>query len=128
MQNRLKLIRKSTGLNQNNFADALGVSVSNISSYESGRRNPSDAFISLVCSKYGINEEWLRDGTGDMFRLPDDETAALVSDLLEDADDDFYEMVLDVVRTYQQLQPESKEVLKNFCCQLADNIKNRKDN
>ena len=46
MNNRLKIVRKKTGLNQNDFADALGISVSNISSYESGRRNPSDAFIS----------------------------------------------------------------------------------
>lgn len=66
MNDRLKIVRKKTGLNQNDFADALGISVSNISSYESGRRNPSDAFISLICSKYGINEEWLRYGTGDM--------------------------------------------------------------
>ena len=66
MKARLKEVRKSTGLSQRKFADALGVSLSNIESYEMGRRSPSDAFIQLICTRYGVNETWLRSGDGEM--------------------------------------------------------------
>ena len=56
MQNRLKQIRKKLGCNQNEFAEKLGISVSNISSYEAGRRNPSDAVINLICEKFSVNK------------------------------------------------------------------------
>ena len=67
MQNRLKQIRKKLGCNQNEFAEKLGISVSNISSYEAGRRNPSDAVINLICEKFSVNKEWLETGNGEMF-------------------------------------------------------------
>lgn len=69
MKERLKEIRKSNpnGKTQETFANYLGISKENISSYESGRRNPSDSFIKLVCEKCNVNEEWLRTGNGEMF-------------------------------------------------------------
>ena len=74
-----------------------------------------------------MNEEWLRDGSGEMFIIPEDETAALVSDLLEDSDNEFYQSILEVVRTYQQLSPTSQEVLREFGKKCLENMKNRKD-
>ena len=128
MNKRINKLRKALGLTLEKFGKRLGVGKSVLSQIENGHCNVTDQMFKSICREFNVNEEWLRDGTGDMFRLPDDETAALVSDLLEDADDDFYGMVLDVVRTYQQLQPESQEVFKIFCRQMKDNIKNRKEN
>lgn len=67
MKNRIKRIRKELDLTQQEFADRLGTSRDNIGGYETGRRNPSDAVISLICTKFNVNETWLRDGTGEMF-------------------------------------------------------------
>lgn len=127
MNERIKELRKELGLTLEKFGNRLGVSKVAISRLENGINNVTDQMFKSICREFNVNPEWLRDGTGDMFLIPEDETAALVSDLLEDADDDFYAMVLDVVRTYQQLQPDSQEVLKDFCRKLADNVKNRKD-
>ena len=69
MKDRLKEIRK-TNTNwktQDDFADFLGISKSNLSSYEAGRRTPSDAVIQLICQKCNVNENWLRTGNGEMF-------------------------------------------------------------
>ena len=69
MKDRLKEIRK-TNTNwktQDDFADFLGISKSNLSSYEAGRRTPSDAVIQLICQKCNVNENWLRTGKGEMF-------------------------------------------------------------
>ncbi len=41
MKNRLEALRKARGLNQEELADALGVSRQTIGSLENGRYNPS---------------------------------------------------------------------------------------
>ena len=90
MQNRLKQIRKKLGCNQNEFAEKLGISVSNISSYEAGRRNPSDAVINLICEKFSINKEWLETGNGEMFiqKTENEKIAEFLADVLKAGEDD----------------------------------------
>ena len=94
---------------------------------KSVKNSPSDAVISLICREFNVNEVWLRDGTGEMFQIPDDEDAALVSEILEHTDRRFYQAVLNIVRTYSQLSPESQSALDVFVDQLLENAKNRKD-
>lgn len=67
MNDRLKALRKSLDLTQQEFANRLGVKRNTVATYEVGKSNPSDAAISLICAKFNVNEEWLRTGTGDMF-------------------------------------------------------------
>ena len=90
MQNRLKQIRKKLGCNQNEFAEKLGISVSNISSYEAGRRNPSDAVINLICEKFSVNKEWLETGKGEMFiqKAENEKIAEFLADVLKAGEDD----------------------------------------
>lgn len=90
MQNRLKQIRKKLGCNQNEFAEKLGISVSNISSYEAGRRNPSDAVINLICEKFSVNKEWLETGKGEMFiqKTENEKIAEFLADVLKAGEKD----------------------------------------
>lgn len=67
MHNRIKEVRKKAGLTQQEFADRLGISRSNIGNYESGSRAPIDAAIKLICSKFAVNEAWLRTGEGEPY-------------------------------------------------------------
>ena len=76
---RIKKIRREFDLTQEAFASRIGSVQNTITGYESGRRNPSAPVISLICREFGINEEWLRDGIGDMLIPdPDNELEALV--------------------------------------------------
>lgn len=68
MQNRIKELRKSLGLNQTEFGAKLGIASSTIAGYEIGARTPSDAIIKSICREYGVNETWLRTGAGEMRR------------------------------------------------------------
>ena len=99
MGERLKDLRKALGLTQQEFADRIGIARGNIGAYEVSKNSPSDAVISLICREFNVNEVWLRDGTGEMFQIPDDEDAALVSEILEHTDRRFYQAVLNIVRT-----------------------------
>ena len=68
MQERLRKLRRELDLTQQEFADRIGVKRSNISIYEIGKANPTDAVISLICKTFNVNEEWIRTGNGEMFR------------------------------------------------------------
>ncbi len=67
MKDRIKQIRKVKGLTQQEFAEKLGIKRNTIATYESGRNEPIDAVISLICREFNVNEDWLRTGEGDMF-------------------------------------------------------------
>ena len=67
MNTRIRTLRNALRMTQQEFADRLKISRNNIAGYESGTRVPSDAVISLLCSVFRVNEDWLRHGKGEMF-------------------------------------------------------------
>ena len=67
MNERLKELRKSLGLTQQEFAERLGIKRNAVTNYEVGRNAPADMVISLICREFGVNEEWLRTGEGPQF-------------------------------------------------------------
>lgn len=91
MKERLKKLRKTLDLTQQEFADRIGSARDNIAGYETGRRNPSVAVISLICTKFNVNEEWLRTGNGEMFieLTRDEQIEHFVGDALKSEDDSF---------------------------------------
>lgn len=125
MNERIKELRKNLKLTQQEFADALNIKRGAVANYEIGRNEPIDAVISLICKTFNVNEEWLRSGAGDMFlELPEeDEEAAYVSELLEDSDNDLYKLIKEIMHTYHELSPKSKEVIHDFSAKLRENIK-----
>lgn len=127
MNERIKELRKTLGLTLEKFGERVGVTKVTISRIENNVNSVTDQMFKSICREFNVNEEWLRDGSGEMFIIPEDETAALVSDLLEDSDNEFYQSILEVVRTYQQLSPTSQEVLREFGKKCLENMKNRKD-
>lgn len=124
MKNRIRALRKQLGLNQTDFGERIGIKQTTVAGYETGAKNPRDAVILSICKEFNVNEEWLRTGKGDMFQhLPEeDETAAFVSELLFDNDNELYTLIKEIMRTYAQLDEKSKEVLKQFSKMLLDNL------
>ncbi len=128
MNERIRYLRKELlGLTLEKFGERLGVTKVTISRLENGINAVTDQMFKSICREFNVNEDWLRDGIGEPFDLPEDETAALVTDILIDPDDEVYRTILNVVKTYQQLNPDAKKVLRDFCSQLTENAKNRKD-
>ena len=64
---RLKRIRKDQKLTQQDFADMIGVKRNTVAMYETDRNIPLDAVINSICSKFAVNESWLRSGEGDPY-------------------------------------------------------------
>lgn len=67
MIDRIKELRKTLRLSQSEFAKALKLTRNSITMIETGKRGISDRTISDICREFEVNEEWLRNGTGEMF-------------------------------------------------------------
>lgn len=127
MNERIKLLRKSLGMTLEKFGEHLGVKKSTLSNIESGRSSLTDRMLKSICHEFNVNEEWLRTGTGEMFVVHKDETAAIVSELLESINNKSYDFILDVLKVYQALPSANQDVIKNFCQQLIKERENRKE-
>lgn len=91
MYSRIKKLRKALDLTQQEFAGRLGIKRNTVANYETGRNDPIDAVVSLICREFNVNEHWLRTGEGDMFvqLSRDEEIATFIGDALSDESDTF---------------------------------------
>ena len=113
MNDRIKHVRSSAKMTQQEFADKIGIKRNTVALYETGKSGISDAVVKLICKEFNVSESWLRTGEGEMYDLPEDRTAAIVSDLL-DRNSPTYDLILNILDRYQQLDPKSQEVIDNF--------------
>ena len=67
MSDRIALVVQKSGLKKVEFARKINVSQSHISRLVSGETAPSDRTIADICRVCGVDEIWLRTGTGEMF-------------------------------------------------------------
>lgn len=75
MHERIKELRKKhLKLSQEAFGELLGVSRSVIKNIELNllaRPEQKLSLVRLMCKEFGVNEEWILNGTGPMFVQPD---------------------------------------------------------
>lgn len=68
MKDRISFIIEHKKITKTEFSKAIKVSQGFVSQMCSGASSPSERTIELICQQYGVNEEWLRNGTGDPFK------------------------------------------------------------
>ena len=124
MKDRIRLLRKELGLNQTDFGERIGVKQAAIAGYESGIRTPLDAVVNSICREFCVNEDWLRNGTGEMFKekLPEDEVASYVEELLEDDGNPFFEIIIGMMKAYHQMDETSRQAALEFFRRLKENL------
>lgn len=124
MKDRLKILRKELRLTQQELADRVGISRGNIAAYEVGKNSPSDAVISLICREFNVNEVWLRNGSGSMFqeRSEEGEIKSLVSSLLDPNRDKMYDVIIEFMKVYTSLSPNSQKALNELADKLLEKL------
>ena len=123
MGERIKELRKSLKMTQQEFADRLNIQRGSIASYETGRISPSNATISLICKELNVSEDWLRNGNGDMF-IPmtrDEEIASFIGSVQADIDDTFKKRFISALA---KLSSEDWKVIERFIeCMISEREK-----
>lgn len=65
---RIRWLRKQQlKLTLDAFGQRLAVTAASVSAFELGKTNPSDQTIRAICREFGVDELWLRTGTGEPF-------------------------------------------------------------
>ena len=67
MKDRIRAVRKHFGMNQTEFGAEIGMKQSTVTNYELGLRVPLDVVIQAICTRFNVDEHWLRTGEGEMF-------------------------------------------------------------
>lgn len=121
---RIKEVRKESGLTMEKFGERIGVTKSTISNIENGNRNATEHMIKSICREFGYREEWLRDGTEPKQpeRLDEDELAEYIEDLLS-TENPMYTLIKSTLKLYNKLDDKSKQVANEIIDQLISEIK-----
>ncbi len=122
MKERIRELRKSLKLTQQEFAERIGSTQNILANYEIGRRNPSSSVINNICKTFNVREEWLRDGEGEMF-IASKETVLmqLSSEYKTDA------LEMEMLEAYLQLSPKVREAIKRYVKELFRRVISNKE-
>lgn len=90
MKERIKMLRKALDLTQQKFAERLGVKRNTVGQWECGINALTDQVITSICREFNVNEEWLRNGTGEMIKSDRDTAIVRLENLLASEPDDSF--------------------------------------
>ena len=123
MNERIKMIREYYKLTQDEFGKRIGSARNTIANYESGNRSPSNSVVLSICREFNVNEEWLRDGSGDMFRAEEENSIVARATMLLGEKDPLFEAFID---TYSKLTPKNRELLYQFMADFSQSLADKK--
>ena len=129
MNERIKELRKTLDLTMEKFGARLGVKRNTVSQWESGTNSVTDQVIKSICREFNVDYIWLTTGEGEMFVefSPEDEVGVYLSQLIDEKDNPFFNIILETMHTYNQLTPENQKIIASYCKQLLHNLKDKKE-
>lgn len=118
---RIKEVRKKSGLTQQKFADRIGLKRNTIGNYEINLIEPSDRTILDICREFDVRESWLRTGEGEPFveKSREENISAFVGSILS-GEPDFRQRFISVLA---RMTPEEWAILEKKVLELAEEIK-----
>lgn len=112
----IRRLRDELGLSQTELANTLKMSPSSISKIEKSERALTDRFISQVSKEFGVNENWLKTGEGEIFiDSSDNELIAEIAANIINSNDKFMKNVL---IAFNKLTNDQRNFLINFMKEL----------
>lgn len=118
ISDRIGRLIEDLGMKKVRFAERLKIDQSYVTQLTSGKRTPSDRTISDICREFNVREEWLRNGSGEMFLdFTEDEYSKAAAALSNDA------FVRSLIVEYWKLDEGSKQLFRNFLHRLSDNMR-----
>ena len=118
---RIRKLIEALGIKKTTFAEKINVSQAFVTQITKGTSQPSDRTITDICKNFGVNEIWLREGVGEMFRKKsrNEELADFFGDL-QFGDSGFKQAFVTVLA---RMGPEEWQMIERKARELAEEIK-----
>lgn len=114
---RVTEIRNDHNLSREKFGNEIGIKGDVIYNIEVARnKNFNEPVLIALCSKYGINKDWLLYGKGEKYIKTKE---SLIDELVNTYNLGFYGE--QIIRTYLDLPDDKKAVIEDFIAQLTKN-------
>ena len=124
MNERLKSLRKTLNLSQDNFGERIGMTGGGVSLLEKGKRNITEQVIKSICREFNVDYIWLTTGVGEMFISYDDsETMELLDRILSEEN----EFTKTLFKTFLKLDSKDIEALERILDQYIAQKKGTAD-
>ena len=127
MGERVKELRKALGLSGEKFGEKIGLKRNSLSQIETGKNNLSEQNILAICREFNVNEDWLRYGTGEMFKdmTLDEEIISFIGEIQWDTSNTFKKRFISAI---SKLNEEEWNILEKIIVDMASDIEeNKKD-
>lgn len=123
MNERIKTLRKTLNLTLEQFGERVGVTKMTISRIENGKNNVTEQMCKSICREFNIREDWLKNGTGEMFEdlSEDEKIASILGSVFTDTDSEIYDFKMAVFRELGKLDEKDWTVIRK----LVDGISNK---
>ena len=106
---RLRTLRNTLNLSQDDFGKRLGVSNTAISKLEKSERNLTEQMLLSICREFRVDYFWLTEGKGEMFTGTPE---SVIDEIAEDYDlDDIDKKMLE---KYLTLSKEERNFIKGY--------------
>ena len=106
---RIKILRKEKCLSMEDFGAIIGMGKSAVSRIENGVNGTTDQTIRSICREFGVSEQWLRTGEGEMF----EQTRASMLDRLS-TEYDLSREQRSVIEAFLDLDPQERDVILKY--------------
>lgn len=118
IKDRIKFIRTSKKLSQDEFGKVINLSRSQIAGYETGAKNVTDRAVNDICREFKINEKWLRTGEGEIeSKMTSDEEFAFLVGVFGAESDDYKKRIIKAMLEIQN--KDDWELIASFVERLA---------
>lgn len=107
---RFKEIRISLKMKQGQFANEIKTTQGHVSDIENKRKGVSARVIEIICLKFGIREEWLKTGIGEMYEYSDTDDYSEIATIIGENDPKAKKAIID----YYKLSASDKELFWKF--------------
>lgn len=124
MGERVRELRKTLRLSGEKFGEKIGLKKVAVSQIETGRNNLSEQNILAICREFNVNEDWLRYGTGEMFKdmTLDEEIISFIGDIQWDASTTFKKRFISAIA---KLNDEEWKVLEKIITVCANEVEEK---
>lgn len=119
LKDRIKSVRKKIGLNQEDFAERIGLKQQTVTAYECGNREPSNQALTAIVREFGCSEHWLRTGEGDPFPplSVKEQIAAFFGEVEGDGPE--AEATRELIEALSKMTPEFRMQFRDYCVEVA---------